>query len=183
MGVAARSDHARDHYDVIVIGGGHAGTEAASAAARMGAHTVLLTLNLERIGWMSCNPAMGGLAKGQLIKEIDALGGIMGRNTDRTAIQYRVLNSSKGPAVRSSRAQCDKLAYAREMQARLRATPALELRSAEAIDLVVERAESAGGELEVRGVRLVDGTEMRARQVVITSGTFLRAIMHTGEEQ
>src|SRR6185437_12979765 len=103
-------------FDVIVIGGGHAGTEAAHASARMGRKTALLSLNVERIGFMSCNPAMGGLAKGQLIKEIDALGGIMGINTDKTAIQYRRLNSSKGPAVRSSRAQCDKALYAKEMQ-------------------------------------------------------------------
>src|SRR5919206_3805766 len=103
-------------YDVIVIGGGHAGCEAAHAAARMGCRTALFSLNLKRIGFMSCNPAMGGLAKGQLIKEIDALGGIMGINTDKTAIQYRRLNSSKGPAVRSSRAQCDKRLYALRMQ-------------------------------------------------------------------
>src|SRR6186997_3473787 len=104
------------HFDVLVIGGGHAGTEAAHAAARMGCKTALATLNPARIGFMSCNPAMGGLAKGQLVKEIDALGGIMGRNTDRAAIQFRRLNSSKGPAVRSSRAQCDKALYAQEMQ-------------------------------------------------------------------
>src|SRR5689334_3857698 len=103
-------------FDVVVVGGGHAGCEAAYAAARMGCHTALLTLDPKRIGMMSCNPAMGGLAKGQLIKEIDALGGIMGMNTDQTAIQYRRLNSSKGPAVRSSRAQCDKMLYARRMQ-------------------------------------------------------------------
>src|SRR5258708_7246514 len=103
-------------FDVVVIGGGHAGTEAAHASARMGKRTALLSLNPSRIGFMSCNPAMGGLAKGQLIKEIDALGGIMGMNTDKTAIQYRRLNSSKGPAVRSSRAQCDKALYALKMQ-------------------------------------------------------------------
>src|SRR5665213_3875372 len=103
-------------YEVLVIGGGHAGTEAAHAAARMGCRTALATLNPERIGYLSCNPAMGGLAKGQLIKEIDALGGIMGRQTDKTAIQYRRLNTSKGPAVRSSRAQCDKPLYARKMR-------------------------------------------------------------------
>src|SRR5665213_1078208 len=106
----------RTPFDVIVIGGGHAGTEAAHAAARMGRKTALLSLNPDRIGFMSCNPAMGGLAKGQLIKEIDALGGIMGINTDKTAIQYRILNASKGPAVRSSRAQCDKPLYARKMR-------------------------------------------------------------------
>src|SRR6478752_4454311 len=103
-------------FDVLVIGGGHAGCEAAHAAARMGSKTALLTLNPDRIGFMSCNPAMGGLAKGQLIKEIDALGGVMGINTDKSAIQYKRLNSSKGPAVRSSRAQCDKALYALRMQ-------------------------------------------------------------------
>jgi tRNA uridine 5-carboxymethylaminomethyl modification enzyme len=117
-------------FDVIVIGGGHAGTEAAHAAAKIlaptsgkaGPRVALLSLNPDRIGFMSCNPAMGGLAKGQLIKEIDALGGIMGINTDKTAIQYRILNASKGPAVRSSRAQCDKALYAQEMQAFLTKT-------------------------------------------------------------
>src|SRR6476646_1436627 len=104
------------YFDVVVIGGGHAGCEAAAASARMGCRTALLSLNPSRIGFMSCNPAMGGLAKGQLIKEMDALGGVMGVNTDKTAIQYRRLNSSKGPAVRSSRAQCDKALYASEMQ-------------------------------------------------------------------
>src|SRR6476469_4519846 len=106
-------------FDVIVIGGGHAGTEAAHASAKMGCKTALVTLNTSRIGFMSCNPAMGGLAKGQLIKEIDALGGIMGINTDKTAIQYRRLNARKGPAVRSSRAQCDKALYALRMQEHL----------------------------------------------------------------
>src|SRR3954463_15062088 len=110
-------------FEVIVIGGGHAGTEAAHASARMGRRTALVTLNPERIGLMSCNPAMGGLAKGQLIKEIDALGGLMGAQTDLTAIQYRRLNSSKGPAVRSSRAQCDKALYATRMQERVARVP------------------------------------------------------------
>src|SRR3954463_14059302 len=112
-------------FDVVVIGGGHAGTEAAHASARMGLKTALLCLVPERIGFMSCNPAMGGLAKGQLIKEIDALGGLMGAITDRTAIQYRRLNSSKGPAVRSSRAQCDKALYAIRMQEQLASIPGL----------------------------------------------------------
>src|SRR6478672_4648544 len=114
-------------FDVIVVGGGHAGCEAAHAAAKMGCRTVLLSMNPERIGFMSCNPAMGGLAKGQLIKEIDALGGVMGMNTDKTAIQYRRLNASKGPAVRSSRAQCDKLLYAKRMQKYLAEVPRLTL--------------------------------------------------------
>src|SRR3954467_4977541 len=123
-------------FDVIVIGGGHAGCEAAHAAARMGCSTALLSLNPSRIGFMSCNPAMGGLAKGQLIKEIDALGGAMGVNTDKTAIQYRRLNSSKGPAVRSSRAQCDKALYAHRMQEYLATVPFLTLISAEVFDLI-----------------------------------------------
>ncbi len=157
-------------FDVLVIGGGHAGTEAAHAAAKMGCKTGLVSLNPERIGFMSCNPAMGGLAKGQLIKEIDALGGIMGRNTDLTAIQYRRLNSSKGPAVRSSRAQCDKALYAAEMQAFLSNFPNLTILPLEA-------------KAKIKGIRLQDGSEVSARAVVITAGTFMRAIMHTGFEQ
>jgi tRNA uridine 5-carboxymethylaminomethyl modification enzyme len=165
-----------DGFDVIVVGGGHAGTEAAHASARMGRKTALLSLNPERIGFMSCNPAMGGLAKGQLIKEIDALGGIMGINTDKTAIQYRRLNSSKGPAVRSSRAQCDKALYAKEMQNFLGKVANLEILPFEATAILTE-----GG--RVSGVSIRDGSEISARAVVITSGTFLRAVMHTGFEQ
>src|SRR5271170_1889976 len=115
------------YYDVVVVGGGHAGCEAAHASAKQGCKTALITLNPQRIGFMSCNPAMGGLAKGQLIKEIDALGGLMGINTDLTAIQYRRLNSSKGPAVRSSRAQCDKSRYAIRMQETLALIPGLSI--------------------------------------------------------
>jgi tRNA uridine 5-carboxymethylaminomethyl modification enzyme len=163
-------------FDVIVIGGGHAGTEAAHAAAKMGCKTALLSLNPDRIGFMSCNPAMGGLAKGQLIKEIDALGGIMAINTDKTAIQYRRLNSSKGPAVRSSRAQCDKALYAAEMQKFLANVPNLSIVPLEATDILVENG-------RVSGVSLRDGSQIRGTAVVITSGTFLRAVMHTGFEQ
>jgi tRNA uridine 5-carboxymethylaminomethyl modification enzyme len=163
-------------FDVIVIGGGHAGTEAAHASAKMGCRTALLSLNPERIGFMSCNPAMGGLAKGQLIKEIDALGGIMGINTDKTAIQYRRLNSSKGPAVRSSRAQCDKALYAKEMQIFLGKTANLTILPVEATEIIFEDGRSAG-------VVTRDGVRLRSRAVVITSGTFLRAVMHTGFEQ
>src|ERR1043165_3578126 len=125
-------------WDVLVIGGGHAGCEAANAAAKMGCRTGLLTLNPARIGFMSCNPAMGGLAKGQLIKEIDALGGAMGINTDKTAIQYRRLNSSKGPAVRSSRAQCDKALYAEKMQEYLDTVPNLTILNCEVTELITE---------------------------------------------
>jgi len=163
-------------WDVIVIGGGHAGCEAAHASARMGCRTAMVTLNLSRIGFMSCNPAIGGLAKGQLVKEIDALGGVMGRITDLTAIQYRRLNASKGPAVRSSRAQCDKALYAERMQEYLASVSGLSIVSAEASELILEGS-------RIQGVRLQDGSELRARAVVITSGTFLQAVMYTGFEK
>jgi tRNA uridine 5-carboxymethylaminomethyl modification enzyme len=163
-------------FQVIVIGGGHAGCEAAHASARMGQRTALVTLNPARIGFMSCNPAMGGLAKGQLIKEIDALGGAMGINTDKTAIQYRRLNSSKGPAVRSSRAQCDKALYAEKMQEYLKEVPNLSILNCEVTDLLTEKN-------QIVGVGLKDGSQLNCRAVVITSGTFLRAIMHTGFEK
>src|SRR6201998_1697753 len=146
-------------FEVIVIGGGHAGTEAAHASARMGRRTALLSLNPDRIGFMSCNPAMGGLAKGQLIKEIDALGGIMGINTDRTAIQYRRLNSSKGPAVRSSRAPCDKALYAQRMQEFLAEVPNLTILAYEVADIRL-----SGG--RVCGVGLADGSVILCRAVV-----------------
>jgi tRNA uridine 5-carboxymethylaminomethyl modification enzyme len=167
-------------FDVLVIGGGHAGTEAAHAAARIGCSTALVTLNPERIGYLSCNPAMGGLAKGQLVKEIDALGGIMGMQTDKCAIQYRRLNSSKGPAVRSSRAQCDKPLYAKKMQEFLGEMPGISIFGSEVADLLSEKC---GGRTRVYGVRMRDGGEVRARAVIVTSGTFMRAVMHLGFEQ
>jgi tRNA uridine 5-carboxymethylaminomethyl modification enzyme len=163
-------------WDVIVIGGGHAGCEAAHASARIGCQTAMVTLNPKRIGFMSCNPAIGGLAKGQLVKEIDALGGLMGRITDLAAIQYRRLNASKGPAVRSSRAQCDKALYADRMQEFLATVPNLTVIAGEVSCLLMDGA-------MVAGVRLGDGTELRARAVVITSGTFLSAVMYTGFER
>lgn len=163
-------------FDVIVIGGGHAGCEAAHAAARMGCATAMITLRRDRIGFMSCNPAIGGLAKGQLVKEIDALGGVMGRITDRSAIQYRKLNESKGSAVRSSRAQCDKLRYAREMQDFMTRLKNLTILEEEVIGLKEEGS-------AVTSVLLKNGIALAARSVVITSGTFLKAIMHTGEAQ
>ena len=163
-------------FDVIVIGGGHAGCEAAHAASKMGCKTALLSLDLSRIGLMSCNPAMGGLAKGQLIKEIDALGGIMGMMTDKAAIQYRRLNSSKGPAVRSSRAQCDKALYAQKMQDFLKEVPQLTLLPFEASRILVEGT-------QITGVQLADGSQIKSRAVVITSGTFLKAVMFTGFDQ
>jgi len=164
-------------FDVVVIGGGHAGSEAAHAAARMGCSTALIALDVKRIGFMSCNPAMGGLAKGQLVREIDALGGVMGMNTDKTAIQYRRLNSSKGPAVRSSRAQCDKALYALRMQECLSQVQGLSIIPGEAIDLIVAQGV---GECKIEGVRLADGSQIRCSTVVITSGTFLRGMMYTG---
>ncbi len=164
------------HWDVIVIGGGHAGCEAAVASAKMGCRTALLTLSSKRIGFMSCNPAIGGLAKGQLVKEIDALGGVMGMVTDQSAIQYRRLNASKGPAVRSSRAQCDKALYALNMQRILSGIPGLTIIEAEVSDLLLEG-------VSIVGVRTAVGDELRASSVVITSGTFLRAVMYTGFEQ
>lgn len=164
-------------YDVLVIGGGHAGAEAAHAAARMGARTALITLDRGKIGMMSCNPAIGGLAKGQLVKEIDALGGLMGRITDRAGIQFRQLNASKGPAVRSSRAQCDKLLYARTMQDVLSAVSGLDLLEGEVSELLFDEKTN-----KIQGVML-SGEPLHASSVVITSGTFLRAIMHTGDEK
>jgi len=161
---------------VLIVGGGHAGCEAAYAAARMGCQTLLLCLEPSKIAFMSCNPAIGGLAKGQLVKEIDALGGLMGMNTDKAAIQYRRLNASKGPAVQSSRAQCDKMLYAQQMQAFLKTVPGLEILKGEVVDLIVVSG-------KIQGVRLQDGREFLAKAVVITSGTFLKGLMHMGETQ
>ncbi len=163
--------------DVLVIGGGHAGIEAAHAAARMGLQTTLVTLSLSRVGFMSCNPAMGGLAKGQLVKEIDALGGVMGRLTDQSGIQFRRLNTSKGPAVRSSRAQCDKRVYSENAQKTLSSIPHLNRLEAEVSSLVWK---NENGRTRISGVRLGNGSEILARSVVITSGTFMRALMFTG---
>ncbi|HKZ77275.1 MAG TPA: tRNA uridine-5-carboxymethylaminomethyl(34) synthesis enzyme MnmG [Pyrinomonadaceae bacterium] len=160
-------------FDVVVIGGGHAGCEAASASARLGAETALVTLNLDLIGQMSCNPAIGGIAKGHLVREIDALGGIMGRVIDRTGIQFRLLNRSRGPAVQSPRAQADRSLYRREMRAVLEATPNLHLRQGMVVDLVVR-------DDVVFGVEMQDTRRLRARAVVIATGTFLNGLVHTG---
>jgi tRNA uridine 5-carboxymethylaminomethyl modification enzyme len=160
-------------FDVIVIGGGHAGCEAASAAARLDAVTALVTLNLDLMGQMSCNPAIGGIAKGHLVREIDALGGIMGRVIDRTGIQFRLLNRSRGPAVQSPRAQADRALYRKEMRATLENTPNLELRQGMVVDLLVSRG-------RIQGVLMQDGRRMAARAVIIAAGTFLNGLVHTG---
>ena len=164
-----------DHYDVIVIGGGHAGTEAALAAARMGARTLLVTQSLATVGQMSCNPAIGGIGKGHLVREIDAMGGAMAVAADRAGIQFRTLNASKGPAVRATRAQADRTLYRNAVRALLEAQPDLALREAEVADLVVEGA-------RVTGVVTMDGTQIAARAVILTVGTFLGGRIHIGLE-
>ena len=163
-------------FDVAVIGGGHAGCEAAAAAARMGARTVLISHQFATLGAMSCNPAIGGLGKGHLVREIDALDGLMGRVADQGGIQFRVLNRRKGPAVRGPRAQADRKLYAAAMQAAITATPSLEFLVGEADGLVVKDG-------RVAGVRLKDGREIACGAVVLTTGTFLRGLIHIGEKQ
>lgn len=160
-------------FDVIIIGAGHAGCEAASAAARLGAQTALVTLNLDLIGQMSCNPAIGGIAKGHLVREMDALGGIMGRVIDRTGIQFRLLNRSRGPAVQSPRAQADRSLYRTEMRRTLEATPNLHLRQGLVVDLIVHNG-------QIQGVELQDSRQLRAQAVVVATGTFLNGLIHAG---
>jgi tRNA uridine 5-carboxymethylaminomethyl modification enzyme len=162
-----------ENFDVIVIGAGHAGCEAASAAARLGAETALVTINLDLIGQMSCNPAVGGIAKGHIVREIDALGGIMGRVIDRTGIQFRLLNRSRGPAVQSPRAQADRSLYRTEMRRVLEATSNLHLRQGVVVDLIVENK-------RIIGVEMQDTRCFGAKSVVIAAGTFLNGMIHTG---
>jgi tRNA uridine 5-carboxymethylaminomethyl modification enzyme len=161
-------------YDVIVVGSGHAGIEAALAAARIGSRTLMLTQNLDTIGQMSCNPAIGGLAKGHIVREIDAIGGIMGVNADATGVQFRMLNRSKGPSVRAPRAQCDKKAYQFRAKAILEGADNLDLKQATVTRVVVDGGRTAGVETDF-------GLKIAARSVVITSGTFLRGLLHVGE--
>src|SRR5580692_172663 len=193
-----------EHFDVVVVGAGHAGCEAAMAAARMGLKTALYTLNVDLIAQMSCNPAVGGIAKGHLVREVDALGGIMGEVTDAVGIQFRLLNTSRGPAVWSPRAQCDKQAYRLKMRDVLESQPNLKIKQAEVADLIVEDAhvgtaafgrpaERSSEEnhdrrmLEDRrrifGIKLRDGRTVGAQAVIITTGTFLNGLIHCGEQQ
>jgi tRNA uridine 5-carboxymethylaminomethyl modification enzyme len=184
MGRMAASEY---EYDVVVIGAGHAGTEAALAAARMGARTALLTTNCDTVGQMSCNPAIGGVAKGQIVREIDALGGAMGRAIDATGIQFRMLNRSKGPAMHSPRAQADKKAYQLEIKRIVEEQPNLTLRQETVEDLLVEAADNNPladrACPRIAGVRVRGNAIYRARAVILTTGTFLQALMHTGEAQ
>lgn len=162
-------------FDVIVIGAGHAGCEAASASARLGVETALVTINLDLIGQMSCNPAVGGIAKGHVVREIDALGGIMGRIIDRTGIQFRLLNRSRGPAVQSPRAQADRSLYRTEMRSTLEATSNLHLRQGVVVDLIIKNK-------KVIGVELQDSRKFGAKAVIIATGTFLNGTIHTGRK-
>ncbi|HOG82690.1 MAG TPA: FAD-dependent oxidoreductase, partial [Smithellaceae bacterium] len=165
-----------DSYDIVVIGGGHAGCEAALAAARMGANTLLFNINLDSIALMSCNPAIGGLAKSQLVKEVDALGGEMGRITDKTAVHFRLLNASKGPAVQSTRMQCDKQLYRLTMKSTVENQANLHIRQAMVESLVVENG-------KIAGVLDASGHFYGAQKVVVTTGTFLNGLVHIGRSQ
>src|ERR1051325_206080 len=164
------------HYDVIVLGAGHAGVEAALAASRMGCRTLLLSTNLDTIGQMSCNPAIGGLAKGHLAREIDALGGEMGKATDMTGLQFRMLNTKKGPSVWAPRAQCDKKAYQFRMKWICERQPNLDCKQGQSARIVAEDGVAVGVETTL-------GVQYRGRSVVVTTGTFLRGLLHIGMNQ
>jgi tRNA uridine 5-carboxymethylaminomethyl modification enzyme len=196
-----------EQFDVVVVGAGHAGCEAAMAAARMGLKTALYTLNVDLIAQMSCNPAVGGIAKGHLVREVDALGGIMGEITDAVGIQFRLLNTSRGPAVWSPRAQCDKQAYRLKMREVLESQPTLKIKQAEVADLIIEEAPGSGLQVSdlpttndgitslaarslkpeatrfCRGIKLRDGRTVGASAIIITTGTFLNGLIHCGEQQ
>lgn len=165
---------ASERYDVVIVGAGHAGCEAAVAAARIGARVALVTLNMDLIAQMSCNPAVGGIAKGHLVREIDALGGVMGQVTDDVGIQFRLLNTSRGPAVWSPRAQCDKKQYRIRMRQLLEGEPNLDIKQAEVVDLLIEKG-------QIRGVGLLDGRALASGAVIVTTGTFLNGQIHIGE--
>ena len=167
----------QEKYDVVVVGAGHAGCEAARACARMGLKTAMVTMNLDLIAQMSCNPAVGGIAKGHLVREIDALGGVMGEVTDAVGIQFRLLNTSRGPAVWSPRAQCDKKMYRVKMREVLEREPNLRIKQAEVAELLIE----SNGIQRISGLKLRDGRTLRADAVVITTGTFLNGLAHVGE--
>jgi tRNA uridine 5-carboxymethylaminomethyl modification enzyme len=178
-----------ENFDVVVVGAGHAGCEAAMAAAKMGLKTALYTLNSDLIAQMSCNPAIGGIAKGHLVREVDALGGIMGEITDAVGIQFRLLNTSRGPAVWSPRAQCDKQAYRLKMREVLESQPNLKIKQAEVADLIIETKVGTSAPADpasdrvIHGIRLRDGRTVGAEAVIITTGTFLNGLIHCGEQQ